>query len=55
VKKVAIRKKVIPFLELGLKKITEVSARSSEKGEKLVVSLDLGVAEWVNVVKNMRV
>lgn len=60
-----IRKKVVPFLELDLEKITEVSAKSSEKGEKLVVCLDLGgmkpwefefqlvgAAEWVDVVKN---
>lgn len=59
-----IRKKVVPFLELDIKKITEAGAKSSEKGEKLMVSLDLGgmkpwelefqligAAEWVEVVK----
>lgn len=62
-----IRKKVVPFLELDLKKITEASTESSEKGEKLVVSLDLGgmkpwepefqligAAEWVDVVKKYK-
>ncbi len=59
-----IRKKVVPFLGLDINKITEASAKSSEKGEKLLVSLNLGgmkpwelefqlmgAAEWVDVVK----
>lgn len=59
-----IRKKVVPFLELDLKKITEAGVKTSEKGENLMVSLDLGgmkpwelefsligAAEWVDVVK----
>ncbi len=59
-----IRKKVVPFLELDIKKITGVNAKPSEKGENLVVSLDLGgmkpwefefqlvgATEWMDVVK----
>jgi hypothetical protein len=59
-----IRKKIIPYLELDLKKISEVSVKSLEKGEKLVVSLDLGGMEpwelefqligatgWVDIIK----